>query len=93
MGIPATIQSRILCFSPLFKNMKIKIYRTIILPAFLKGCETGSLTLQEEQTSRVQEKDNKEDIWDDFHGYKKTLKNFCHKLHNLYSPNIIRVIK
>jgi len=54
--------------------MKIKIYRTIILPAFLKGCETWSLTLQEEQTSHVREKDDKEDIWDYLDGYNKTLK-------------------
>jgi len=30
----------------LFKNLKIKIYRTIILPVVLYGCETWSLTLQ-----------------------------------------------
>ena len=30
------------------KNLKIKIYRTIILPVVLYGCETWSLTLREE---------------------------------------------
>jgi hypothetical protein len=29
------------------KNIKIKIYRTIILPVVLYGCETWSLTLRE----------------------------------------------
>ena len=29
----------------LSKNLKIKIYRTIILPVVLYGCETWSLTL------------------------------------------------
>jgi len=32
----------------LSKNLKIKIYRTIILPVVLYGCETWSLTLREE---------------------------------------------
>ena len=30
----------------LSKNLKIKIYRTIILPVVLYGCETWSLTLR-----------------------------------------------
>ena len=33
--------------SLLFKKLKIKIYRTIILPVVLYGCETWSLTLRE----------------------------------------------
>ena len=32
----------------LSKNLKIKIYRTLILPLILYGCETWSLTLREE---------------------------------------------
>ena len=39
----------------LSKNLKIKIYRTIILPVVLYGCETWSLTLQEERKLRVSE--------------------------------------
>jgi len=37
----------------LFKNLKIEIYRTIILPFVLYGCETLSLTLREERRLRV----------------------------------------
>ena len=37
----------------LSKNLKIKIYRTIILPMVLYGCETWSLTLREEHRLRV----------------------------------------
>ena len=37
----------------LSKNLKIKIYRTIILPVVLYGCETWSLTLREERKLRV----------------------------------------
>jgi hypothetical protein len=37
----------------LSKNIKIKIYKTIILPVVLYGCETWSLTLREEQRLRV----------------------------------------
>ena len=36
----------ILSSSLLSKNLKIKIYRTIILPVVLYGCETWSLTLR-----------------------------------------------
>jgi len=32
----------------LYRNLKIKIYRNIILPVVLYGCETWSLTLREE---------------------------------------------
>jgi len=39
--------------SLLSKNLKIKIYRTIILPVVLYGCETWSLTLWEERRLRV----------------------------------------
>jgi len=37
----------------LSKNLKIKIYRTIILPVVLYGCETWSLTLRVERKLMV----------------------------------------
>ena len=37
----------------LSKNLKIKIYRIIILPVVLYGCETWSLTLREERRLKV----------------------------------------
>jgi hypothetical protein len=37
----------------LSKKIKIRIYKTIILPAVLYGCETWSLTLREEHRLRV----------------------------------------
>jgi len=37
----------------LSKNVKIKIYRTIILPVVLYGCKTWSLTLREERKLRL----------------------------------------
>jgi len=40
----------------LSKNLKIKIYRTIILPVLLYGCETWSFTLSEERRLRLSEK-------------------------------------
>jgi hypothetical protein len=40
----------------LSRNVKIKIYKTIILPVVLYGCETLSLTLREEHKLRVFEK-------------------------------------
>jgi len=43
----------LLSSSLLFKNLKTKIYRTIILPAVLYGCETWSLTLMEERRLKM----------------------------------------
>ena len=37
-----------LYFRLLSKNLKIKIYRTVILPVGLHGCKARSLTLREE---------------------------------------------
>jgi hypothetical protein len=42
-----------LSFSLLSRNLKIKKYRTIILPFVLYGCETWSLTLREECRLRM----------------------------------------
>jgi len=39
----------------LSKNLKIKIYRTVILPVVLYGCETLSLILRGERKLRVSE--------------------------------------
>jgi len=45
--------AKFLSSSLLSKNLKIKIYRTIILPVVLYGCKTWSLTLREERRLRV----------------------------------------
>jgi hypothetical protein len=37
----------------LSENAKIKVYRTIILPVVVYGCETWWLTLREERRLRV----------------------------------------
>jgi len=37
----------------LSKNLKFKIYRTVILPVVLYGCETWSLTFRMERRLRV----------------------------------------
>jgi hypothetical protein len=37
----------------LSEDIKIKIYRTVILPVVLYGCEAGSLTLMEVRRLRV----------------------------------------
>jgi len=49
----AIIRCRIVCFRLLSKNLKIKIYRTIILFVVVYGCETWSLILREERRLRV----------------------------------------
>ena len=43
----------LLSSSLLPRNIKIKIYRTIIFACFLYGCETWSLTTREERRLRV----------------------------------------
>ena len=82
--------------SLLSKDLKIKIYRTIILPVVLYGCETWSLTLREERRLRVFENRVLRRI---FGPKKDELTLEWRKLHNeelnaLYcSPNIVRVMK
>jgi len=43
----------LLSFSLLSRYLKVKIYRTIMLPVVLYGCENWSLTLREERRLRV----------------------------------------
>jgi hypothetical protein len=78
-------------FSPAVKNVKVRIYKAIVLPLVLYGCETWSLTLWEEQG----EQDAEENIWvkrDGVMGGWRNLHN--EELRNLYSlPSIIRIIK
>jgi hypothetical protein len=77
-------------------DVKVKIYRTIVLPVVLCGCETGSLTLREEHRLRVFENRVLRGIFgskrDEVTGEWRKLHNG--ELHNLYSsPDIIRQIK
>jgi len=74
----------------------MKIYRTIILPVVLYGCETWSLTLREERKQRVFENMVLRRIFgsrnDEVTGEWRRLHN--EELNDLYSsPNIVRVIK
>jgi hypothetical protein len=86
-----------LLFSRLLsKNLKIKIYRTIILPVVLYGCETWALTLREERRLQVFENRVLRKVFgpkrDEVTGEWKKLHN--EELSDLYSlPNIVRVVK
>jgi len=78
------------------QKLKIKIYRTIILPVVLYGCETWSLTLKEERRLRVFENWVLRRVFgpkrDEVTGEWKKLHN--EKLSDRYSlPNIVRVVK
>jgi len=82
--------------SLLFKNIKIKIYRNIILRFGLYGCETRSLTLREERRLRVFENRVLRRIYgpkrDEVTGEWRRLHEEDNN--NLYcSPNIVRVIQ
>jgi hypothetical protein len=80
----------------LSRNLKVKIYKTIVLPVVLCRCETWSLTLREEHRLRVFENRVLRKIFgpkrDEVTGEWRTLHNG--ELHNLYSsPDIIMQIK
>ena len=80
----------------LFKNLKIKIYRTIMLPVVLYGCEAWSLTMREKRKLRVFENMVLRRIFgprrDEVMGEWRRLHN--EELSDLYSsPNIVQVIK
>jgi hypothetical protein len=76
------------------KNLKIGIYKTIILPVVLYGCETWSLTLREEHRLGVFENRVLRIFGpkrDEVTGEWRKLRN--EELRDLYSsPSIIRII-
>jgi hypothetical protein len=79
----------------LSKNIKIRIYKIIILLVVLYGCETWSLILKEEHRLRMFEIRVLRRIFgpkrDEMTGGWRKLQN---ELHNLYpTPSIIRMIK
>ena len=80
----------------LSKNLKIKIYRIIILPVVLHGCENLSLTLREERKLRV----FKNMVLRRIFGPRRVevtgewTRLHSEELNDLYSsPNIVWVIK
>jgi hypothetical protein len=81
-----------LSFCLISNNLTIKIYKTVILPVVLYGCETWSFNLREEHRLRIfgnmrifGPKMEEDGSW-------RKLRN--NELHNMYSsPNIVRVIK
>jgi hypothetical protein len=90
-----SVQS-LLSFRLLSTNVKVKIYKTIILPVVLYGCETWSLKIREEHRLRVFKNRVLRRIFapkrDEVTGERRTLHSG--ELHNLYSsPDIIRQIK
>ena len=80
----------------LSNKLKVKTYKTIILPVVLHGCETWSLTLREEHRLRVFENKVLRIIFgtkrDEITGERSKLHNA--ELHVLYSSsNILRNLK
>jgi hypothetical protein len=62
-GPRANMQLGLLSSCPLSRNLKIRIYETVILPVVLCGCETWSLTLRKEHRYRVFGNGAEEHIW------------------------------
>jgi hypothetical protein len=90
----AVIQPKIFFLPVSYKNVKIKIYKTVIFPVVMYGCETWSLTFREEHRLMVLEKrvlrifgpkTEEDGSWRKMHN---------DELHSLYSSlNVVRVIK
>jgi hypothetical protein len=90
-SVQSLLSSRLLS-----KNLKIRIYKTIILPVVLYWCETWSLTLGKEHRLRVFENMVLRRVFepkrDEVTGEWTKLHN--EELRDLYSsPSIIRIIK
>ena len=87
-SVQTLLSSRILS-----KNLKIKIYKTIILSVVLYGCGTWSLTLREESMLRVFENRILRQIF----GPKRDENGEWRRLHNeelntlCRSRNVVRV--
>jgi hypothetical protein len=80
----------------LSKNFKIRIYKTVILPVLLYGCETWSLTLREEHRLGVFENRVLRRLIGPKRGEVtgEWRKLHTEELHDLYSsPSIIRIMK
>jgi hypothetical protein len=90
-SVQSLLSSRLLS-----RNIKVKIYKTIILPVVLYGCETWSLTLREKHRLKVFENSVLRRIFgpmrDEVTGDWWKLHN--EELHNLYSSlDIVRQLK
>jgi hypothetical protein len=89
-SVQSLLSSRLLS-----KNVKVKIYKTIIPPVVLYGCETWSLTLREVHRLRVFENKVLRRIFgpkrDEVTGERRKLHN--EELHILYSSPNIRQIR
>jgi hypothetical protein len=90
-SVQSLLSSRLLS-----RNVKVKIYKTIILPVVLYGCETWSLTSREQHRLRVFENRVLRRIFgpkrNEVKGEWRKLHNG--ELHNLYSStDIIRQMK
>ncbi|PSN31574.1 hypothetical protein C0J52_20807 [Blattella germanica] len=78
------VLQRLLSSQLLSKNIKLKIYKTVILPVILYGCETWTLTLREENFFGPK-RDEETGEWRKLHNTE---------LKDLYGkPDIIRKIK
>jgi hypothetical protein len=75
----------------LSKNVKVKIYKNIILPVVLYGCETWSLTLGEEHRLRVFENRALRRTFGVTGEWRKLHSGTLHNL--FFSPDIVRQIK
>jgi hypothetical protein len=89
-SVQSLLSSRLLC-----KNIKVKVFKTIILPLVLYGCETWCLALRESHRLRVFENKVLRRIFGPKRDHVTVEWRKLHneELHNLYpTPNIIRQV-
>jgi hypothetical protein len=76
---------RLLFSRLLSRNVKVKIYKTIILPVLLYRCETWSLTSREEHRLRIFENRMLRRI---FGSNRNGITGECRKLHSVELHNL-----
>ncbi|KAJ4449326.1 hypothetical protein ANN_00724 [Periplaneta americana] len=71
---------KLLSSSVLSKNLKVRIYKTVILLVVLYGCETWTLTLREEQRLRVLRIRSRRDL-----SFGTKIKALAHRSHGIHA--------
>jgi len=84
----------IFCLSFLYKNVKIKIYRNVILPVVLLSCKAWSLTIWEEKRVMFENRVLRKIYGPKMDEVQESGEEYTNEeLHALHSPNINQALK